>query len=59
MGRKIRHCSQALWIWDWAFIPLTTEQRDWPFLYWLPASTQLLPTTVDSDADVGNTMEKC
>jgi hypothetical protein len=49
MGRKIKHCSQALWIWDWAFIPLTTEQRDWPFLYWLPASNQLLPMTVDSD----------
>ena len=49
IGRKITHCSQALWIWDWAFIPLTTEQRDWPFLYWLPASTQFLPTTVDSD----------
>jgi hypothetical protein len=57
-GREIMHYGQARLIWDWGLVPLTTAEN-WPFTYWLPASTQFLPTTVDSDADVGNTMEKC
>jgi hypothetical protein len=57
-AREIIHCGQARLIWDWKLVPLTTAEN-WPFTYWLPASTQFLPTTVDGDADVGNTMEKC
>jgi hypothetical protein len=47
-AREIMHCGQARLIWDWKLVPHTTE-RDWPFSYWLPASTRFLPTTVDSD----------
>ena len=46
MGREIMHFGQARLIWDWKLVPHTTEQH-WPFTYWLPASTQFLPTTVD------------
>jgi hypothetical protein len=47
-AREIMHCGQARLIWDWGLVPLTTAEN-WPFTYWLPASTQFLPTTVDSD----------
>jgi hypothetical protein len=46
-AREIMHCGQARLIWDWGLVPLTTAEN-WPFIYWLPASTQFLPTTVDS-----------
>jgi hypothetical protein len=46
MGREIMHCGQARLLWDWKLVPHTTEEQ-WPFTYWLPASTQFLPTTVD------------
>jgi hypothetical protein len=45
-AREIMHCGQARLIWDWKLVPHTTDQ-DWPFTYWLPASTRFLPTTVD------------
>ena len=40
--------GQVRLIWKWKS---TIEQHDfdWCFVYWLPASTQFLPTTVDSD----------
>jgi hypothetical protein len=47
-AREIMHCGQARLIWDWGLVPLTTAEN-WPFTYWLPASTRFLPTTVDSD----------
>jgi hypothetical protein len=46
MGREIMHCGQARLLWDWKLVPHTTQEH-WPFTYWLPASTQFLPTTVD------------
>jgi hypothetical protein len=46
-AREIIHCGQSRLIWDWKLVPLTTAEN-WPFTYWLPASTQFLPTTVDS-----------
>ncbi len=46
MGREIMHCGQARLLWDWKLVPHTTEEH-WPFTYWLPATTQFLPTTVD------------
>ena len=48
MGREIMHCGQARLLWDWKLVPYATDQRG-AFKYWLPASTQFLPTTVDSD----------
>jgi hypothetical protein len=59
---KVYHSGQVRLTWQWkSIIEQQIEQHDfdWYFVYWLPASTQFLPTTVDSDADVGNTMEKC
>jgi hypothetical protein len=45
-AREIMHCGQARLIWDWKLVPHTTEEQ-WPFTYWLPATTRFLPTTVD------------
>jgi hypothetical protein len=45
---EVYHSGQVRLIWQWK---LTIEQHDfdWCFTYWLPASTQFLPTTADSD----------
>jgi len=45
---EVYHSGQVRLIWQWKS---TIEQHDfdWCFVYWLPASTQFLPTTVDSD----------
>jgi hypothetical protein len=55
---EVYHSGQVRLIWQWKS-RIEQHDFDWCFVYWLPASTQFLPTTVDSDADVGNTMEKC
>jgi hypothetical protein len=48
---KVYHSGQVRLTWQWkSMIEQQIEQHDfdWCFMYWLPASTQFLPTTVDS-----------
>jgi hypothetical protein len=46
LAKSFRHCGQVQLAWD--LKPTYCLKMDLPFTYWLPASTQFLPTTVDS-----------
>jgi hypothetical protein len=46
LAKGFRHCGQVQLVWD--LKPTYCLKMDLPFTYWLPASTQFLPTTVDS-----------
>ncbi len=45
LAKEFKHCGQVLLV--WALKPTSALKLDLPFTYWLPASTQFLPTTVD------------
>jgi hypothetical protein len=45
---EVYHSGQVRLIWQWKS-RIEQHDFDWCFVYWLPASTQFLPTTVDSD----------
>jgi len=47
LAKIFRHCGQVQLLWD--LKPTYCLKMDLPFTHWLPASTQFLPTTVDSD----------
>jgi hypothetical protein len=45
---EVHLSGQVRLIWQWKST-IKQHDFDWCFVYWLPASTQFLPTTVDSD----------
>jgi len=45
LAKEFRHCGRVLLIWE--LKPTSALKLDLPFTYWLPASTQFLPTAVN------------
>jgi hypothetical protein len=45
LAKEFRHCGRVLLIWE--LKPTSALKLDLPFMYWRPASTRFLPTTVD------------
>jgi hypothetical protein len=45
LAKEFKHCGQVLLIWE--LKPTSALKLDLPFMYWRPASTRFLPTTVD------------
>lgn len=44
LAKSVLHAGIERLIWEWKPLPMTNE-LNWPWVYWLPASTQLLPTS--------------
>ena len=45
LAQSMLHAGIERLIWEWKPLPMTS-QLSWPWVYWLPASTDLLPTRI-------------